>query len=89
MVLCGPTTMASAALKTVGLQRTVLLLALTKAARSYVSPPILLEYRTVLARPELGIRKGSRLQLLQLIENRARLVSPDHRPAFVGVIRRR
>jgi uncharacterized protein len=66
----------SAALKPAGLQRTVLLLALTKPARLYVSPPILLEYRTVLARPELGIQKGSRLQLLQLIENRSRLVSP-------------
>ena len=66
----------SAALKLGGLQRTVLLLAITKPARLYVSPPILSEYRAVLARPELRIRKGLRLQLLQLIENRASLVSP-------------
>jgi uncharacterized protein len=67
----------SAALKLGGLQRTVLLLAITKPARLYVSPPILSEYRAVLARPELRIRKGLQLQLLQLIENRASLVSPS------------
>jgi len=67
----------SAALKPDGLQRTVLLLAITKPARFYVSTPILSEYRTVLARPELGIRKGLRLQLLQLIKNRAQVVSPS------------
>jgi putative PIN family toxin of toxin-antitoxin system len=67
----------SAALKLGGLQRTALLLAITKPARLYVSPPILSEYRAVLARPELRIRKGLRLQLLQLIENRASLVSPS------------
>jgi uncharacterized protein len=66
----------SAALKLGGLQRTVLLLAITKPARLYVSPPILSEYRAVLARPELRIRKGLRLQLLQLLENRTSLVSP-------------
>jgi putative PIN family toxin of toxin-antitoxin system len=69
--------MVSAALKLGGLQRTALLLAITKPARLYVSPPILSEYRAVLARPELRIRKGLRLQLLQLIENRASLVSPS------------
>jgi putative PIN family toxin of toxin-antitoxin system len=67
----------SAALKPDGLQRTVLLLAITKPARLYVSPPILLEYRTVLARPEFGIRKGLRIELLQLVKNRAHLVSPS------------
>lgn len=67
----------SGALKLGGLQRTVLLLAITKPARLYLSPPILSEYRAVLARPELRIRKGLRLQLLQLIENRASLVSPS------------
>src|SRR6266436_3472394 len=67
----------SAALKPDGLQRTVLLLAITKPARLYVSPTILSEYQTVLARPELRIRKGLRLQLLQLIKNRAHLVSPS------------
>jgi predicted nucleic acid-binding protein len=40
----------SAALKPDGLQRTVLLLAITKPARLYVSDAILAEYREVLAR---------------------------------------
>jgi putative PIN family toxin of toxin-antitoxin system len=68
----------SAAIKPEGLQRTVFLLAITKPARLYVSLPILLEYRMVLSRPELRIRKGLRRQFLQLIENRAHLVSPAH-----------
>ena len=66
----------SAALKPDGLQRTVILLALTRPARLYVTTPILAEYRDVLARPELQIRKGLRSQLLQLIRKRARTVSP-------------
>jgi len=66
----------SAALKPDGLQRTVLLLALTKPARLYVSEAILSEYREVLARPELQIRKGIRQQLLQLIDNRSHVVAP-------------
>lgn len=70
-------TVVSAALKPDGLQRTVLLLAITKPARLYVSAPILSEYRTVLARTELRIRRGLQLQLLQLIKNRAHLVSPS------------
>ncbi len=65
----------SAALKPEGLQRTVLLLALTKPARLYVSAPIVEEYRAVLSRPEFRIRKGRRQQLLQLIEKNARLVA--------------
>jgi len=67
----------SAALKPDGLQRTVLLLAITKPARLYVSPPILSEYRNVLARPQLRIRRGHRQQLLQLIENSSYSVSPS------------
>jgi putative PIN family toxin of toxin-antitoxin system len=66
----------SAALKPDGLQRTVILLAITKPARLYVSDAILSEYREVLSRPELQIRKGLRQQLLQLIGNRAHLVAP-------------
>jgi len=54
----------SAALKPEGLQRTTLLLAITKPARFYVSRPILEEYADVLSRPELGIRKGSPQKLL-------------------------
>lgn len=66
----------SAALKPDGLQRTVLLLAITKPARLCVSDDVLAEYREVLARPELKIRKGIRQQLLQLIARRAYLVKP-------------
>jgi uncharacterized protein len=66
----------SAALKPEGPQRTVLLLALTKPARICVSALILQEYRSVLARPEFRIRKGLRQQLLQIIQNKARLVAP-------------
>ena len=53
----------SAALKPDGLQRTVVLLAMTKPARLNVSPPILEEYRIALARPEFRIRKGLQQQL--------------------------
>jgi uncharacterized protein len=66
----------SAALKPDGLQRTVLLLAMTKPARLYVSDAILSEYREVLWRPELRIRKGLRRQLLQLIRNHSQLLIP-------------
>jgi putative PIN family toxin of toxin-antitoxin system len=71
--------LVSAALKPAGLQRTVLLLAITKPARLYVSPPILEEYSEVLARRELHIPKGLRQQLLQLIKNRSHIVAPTQR----------
>jgi len=64
----------SAALKPESVPRTVLLLAATKPARLYLSKEILSEYRSVLARPELRIRKGLREQLLQLITKRASLI---------------
>ena len=70
--------LVSAALKPAGLQRTVLLIATTKPARLYVSPPILEEYSEVLARPELRIRKGLRLELLQLLKNRSYIVTPTY-----------
>ena len=66
--------LVSAGLKPTGLQRTVLLLALTKPARLYVSPPIQEEYSEVLARPDLKIAKGLRQQLLQLIKNHSHIV---------------
>jgi putative PIN family toxin of toxin-antitoxin system len=69
----------SAALKPDGLQRTVLLLALTKPARLYVSEAIFAEYASVLARPELKIRKGLRQQFLQLIKSRCYRVAPTKR----------
>jgi uncharacterized protein len=67
----------SAALKPEGLQRTVVLLAMTKPARWYVSDAIVSEYAMVLARPALKIRKSLRQQLLQLIKNHAYSISPS------------
>jgi putative PIN family toxin of toxin-antitoxin system len=67
----------SAALKPDGLQRTVLLLAMARPARLYVSAPILSEYRIVLSRPEFNIRKGLRQQFLQRIENSSYMVFPS------------
>jgi len=66
----------SAALKPEGLQRTVLLLAITKPARLYVSTAIVAEYRDMLSRQQLQIRKGLRQQLLELIGKRAHWVVP-------------
>lgn len=66
----------SAALNPDGLQRTVFLLAITKPARWYVSSPILEEYREVLARRELKISKGVRQQFIQMVRNRAHVVTP-------------
>jgi uncharacterized protein len=68
--------LVSAAIKPAGLQRTVLLLAMTKPARWYVSQPIVEEYSDVLARRELQIRKGLRQQLLRLIKNHSHTVVP-------------
>src|SRR6476620_7240632 len=64
----------SAALKPDGLQRTVLLLAITKPARLYVSDAILAEYREVLSRPEFQIRKCLRQHFVNLIRQRAYVV---------------
>ena len=66
----------SAVLKPDGLQRTVLLLAIAKPATLYVSTAILAEYREVLSRPNLKIRKGIRRQFLQLLKNRSRSITP-------------
>ena len=71
--------LVSAAIKPAGLQRTVFLIAISKPARLYVSHPIFEEYSEVLARPELRIRKGLRLQLLQLIKNHSHTVVPTRR----------
>jgi putative PIN family toxin of toxin-antitoxin system len=67
----------SATLKPDGLQRTVLLLAITKPSRLYVSEAVIAEYREVLARPELSIRKGLREQVLQLIRSHSQTVTPS------------
>ena|SRR5215469_6189028 len=74
----------SAALNPEGLQRTVVLLALTKSAHWYVSAAILSEYALVLARPELKIRRGLQRQLLQLIRNHTRIVTPLTLPAITS-----
>jgi putative PIN family toxin of toxin-antitoxin system len=66
----------SAALKPEGLQRTVLLVAITKPARLFVSPAILAEYHGVFSRPEFHIRKGLRQQLLHLIKSHSHAVTP-------------
>lgn len=70
----------SAALKPEGLQRTIFLLAITKPAHWYVSEGLLAEYASVLARPELQIRKGLRQQMLRLIKNHVRVVLPSSLP---------
>jgi putative PIN family toxin of toxin-antitoxin system len=69
----------SAALKPESLQHTTFLIAITKPCRLYVSQPILEEYADVLSRAELGIRKGNRLQLIQLIKNHSHMVAPTRR----------
>jgi putative PIN family toxin of toxin-antitoxin system len=69
----------SAALKPESLQRTSLLIAISKPAGLHVSDPILAEYAEVLSRPELRIRRGLRLQLLQLIKSHSHIVKPFRR----------
>jgi putative PIN family toxin of toxin-antitoxin system len=76
--------LVSAALKPDGLQRTTFLLAITKPGRLYVSLPVLEEYAGVLSRPELSIRRGLRLQLLQLIKNQGHLVTPSRHIAVTS-----
>ena len=66
----------SAALNPHGLQRTVFFLSVTKPARLFVSKQILAEYRDVLSRPSLRIRKGERRKLLDLIEKYSFEVKP-------------
>lgn len=66
----------SAALKPEGLQRTVLLLAMTRPPRWYVSAPIFAEYRRVLSRRELKIRKGLQQQFLQHIAGKTHVIFP-------------
>lgn len=74
----------SAALKPEGRQRTMVLLAMTKPARWYVSATIMAEYAMVLARPELKIRRSLRQQLIQLIRNHAHLIKPSRLPQITS-----
>src|ERR1700727_1324275 len=71
--------LVSAALKPLGLERTVLTLAVTRPARFYTSAPILEEYARVLSNPELGLRKAIRQQTLQLVKNRSFTVGRTRR----------
>ena len=70
----------SAALKSDGPQRTVLLLAMTRPVRWYITKGIMAEYTLVLARPELKLRRGLQRQLLQLIKNHTWIVVPARLP---------
>ena len=76
--------LVSAALNPDGLQRTTLVVAVTKPARLFVTVPILEEYAGVLMLPHLKVRKGERLRLLQLIKNRSPLVTPSRRLAVAS-----
>lgn len=69
--------LVSAALKHSSLPHAIFVLALSKSIRLYVSQSIVDEYEIVLAREELGIRRGEQLQMLQLIKNRAHQVNPS------------
>lgn len=66
----------SGALKPASLQRTALLIALTKPARLYATEEILDEYAEVLARAELRIPRWMQLQTMQLIRNVSHMVTP-------------
>src|SRR5947209_13063261 len=66
----------SAALKPDGLQRTVLILAITKPDSLYISEANMAEYRSVLARPKMNIRKGLQQQMLRLIRSHSYPVKP-------------
>jgi len=74
----------SAALKPDSLPRTIVLLALVKPARLYVTREILAEYRGVLLRPDLEIPRGRRLQFLELIRKRGYLVKPRRIPEITS-----
>lgn len=69
----------SAVLKPDGLQRTVILLALSKPTRWYVSEPILWEYDWVMSRPSLQIPSGTCRRMMQRIRNGTHLVAPKYR----------
>jgi putative PIN family toxin of toxin-antitoxin system len=69
--------LVSAALKPEGLERTALILAVTKPALFYVSLSILKEYADVVSPPELAIRKGIRQQLLPLVKEHSHIVTPS------------
>jgi hypothetical protein len=71
-----PNIVVSAAFNPDRLQRTKLLLTITKPAGQYAPFPVLKEYMSVLMRPYFKVRRGELLLLLlQLIKNRCHIVS--------------
>ena len=74
----------SAALKPEGLQRTVVLIAMTRPARWYVSEAIFSEYANVLARREFKIRRGLRQQFVQLIKNHTHTIRASRLPTVTS-----
>jgi uncharacterized protein len=68
--------LVSAVLKPEGFQRAVFLISVTKPARLYISAAVLAEYREVLYRPELAIRRPMRRQFLDLLKVRAHMTWP-------------
>lgn len=71
--------LVSAHLNPDGLERLVLILALTPPARMFISPDILLEYREVLHRKHLKINPAHADRSLRLIQARTELVMPTRR----------
>lgn len=74
----------SAALKPEGLQRTVVLIAMTRPARWYVSEATFSEYANVLARREFKIRRGLRQQFVQLIKKRTQIIRASRLPTVTS-----
>ena len=74
----------SAALKPEGLQRTVVLIAMTRPARWYVSEAIFSEYANVLARREFKIRRELRQQFVQLIKNHTHTILASRLPTVTS-----
>ena len=70
----------SAVLKPEGLERSVVLLALAKPARWYVSEPIVKEYAAVLARPETQNQEGA-AAAVPSIDQKSRQCSRSSAPA--------
>ena len=66
----------SAHLSPEGLERLVLIMALTPPARMFISPKVLVEYREVLHRKRLKIIPAQADRSLRLIQARAELVVP-------------
>ena len=71
--------LVAGALMPQGLQRSVLVIAMAKPAHLYFSSKILAEYKELLSRPEIRIRASLRNQLLQLLQNQARVLKPSRR----------